>query len=257
MTLILECRCFVIASDAESETYVNVGIIGCVCFCVCHCWSSNVFKTVGSSELFFLCIKWRFPSKNLCPEAKELLIVYESEAEQWATYLHSVFASLLSEGGIHRYDISAVSRHQDHFLQMSCYSCKLLILSRGLLEGLCPLRRFFLGRVLTPADHVVVLLCGVDSLTPLLELVPLDSDECLQISSEQDVEEYLSTVMDIVGRGEASFKDMLLPLKWESSPGTHPLTKPSVVHEPPPSGSPTWLEGGLITSRPGQPGRWE
>lgn len=175
--------------------------------------AATCLKQLVRLNFFFLCVKWRFPQKNLCPEAKELLIVYESEAEQWATYLHSVFASLLSEGGIHRYDISAMSRHQDHFLQMSCYSCKLLILSRGLLEGLCPLRRFFLGRVLTPADHVVVLLCGVDSLAPLLELVPLDSDECLQISSEQDVEEYLSTVMDIVGRGEASFKDMSLPLK--------------------------------------------
>lgn len=96
---------------------------------------------------------------------------------------------------------------------MSRYTCKLLILSRGLLESLCPLRRFFLGRVLSPANHVVVLLCGVDNLAPLLELVPLDSDQCLQISSEQDAEEYLSTVMDIMGRGEASFRDMLLPLK--------------------------------------------
>lgn len=65
------------------------------------------------------------------------------------------------------------------------------------------MRRFFLGRVLTPAAHVVVLLCGVDSLAPLLELVPLDGNECLQISSEQDAQEYLSTVMDIVGRGKA------------------------------------------------------
>lgn len=65
------------------------------------------------------------------------------------------------------------------------------------------MRRFFLARVLTPAAHVVVLLCGVDSLTSLLELVPLNGDECLQISSEQDAHEYLSTVTDIVRRGMA------------------------------------------------------
>lgn len=70
-----------------------------------------------------------------------------------------------------------------------------------MLEGLCQLRRFFLARVLTPAARVVVLLCGVDSLTPLLDLVPLNGDECLQISSEQDAHEYLSTVTDIVRRG--------------------------------------------------------
>lgn len=63
------------------------------------------------------------------------------------------------------------------------------------------MRRFFLARVLSPAAHVVVLLCGVDSLTPLLELVPLNGDECLQISSEQDAHEYLSAVIDIVNKG--------------------------------------------------------
>uniref|UniRef100_A0A8C2Z7J6 DBB domain-containing protein n=2 Tax=Cyclopterus lumpus TaxID=8103 RepID=A0A8C2Z7J6_CYCLU len=70
-----------------------------------------------------------------------------------------------------------------------------------MLEGLCHKRRFFLARVLRPAAHVVVLLCGVESLTPLLELVPLNADECLQVSSEQDVHEYLATVNDIVGKG--------------------------------------------------------
>lgn len=34
---VIKCRCSVIASDAESETYVNVGIIGCACFCMCLC----------------------------------------------------------------------------------------------------------------------------------------------------------------------------------------------------------------------------
>lgn len=142
---------------------------------------------------------------GLSLEAKELLIIYESEAEQWATYLHSVFASLVSEGGICRYDIATASRHRDDFLQLARYTCKFLILSKGLLEGLCPMRRFFLGRVLTPSAHVVVLLCGVDSLAPLLELVPLDGNECLQVSSEQDAQEYLSTVMNIVGRGKDAF----------------------------------------------------
>ena len=70
-----------------------------------------------------------------------------------------------------------------------------------MLESMCRLRRFFLARLLCPAASVVVLLCGVDSLTPLLELVPLKGGECLQISSEQDVQEYLSAVTEIVYRG--------------------------------------------------------
>lgn len=60
--------------------------------------------------------------------------------------------------------------------------------------------------MLSPAAHVVVLLCGVESLNPLIELVPLNGDECTQISSEQDASEYLSTVMDTVRKGmEAAY----------------------------------------------------
>ncbi|XP_075968423.1 B-cell scaffold protein with ankyrin repeats-like [Anarhichas minor] len=133
--------------------------------------------------------------------ADQLLIIYETEAEQWATYLHSVFTGPISEAGICCYDIAAVSSRREDFLRLVQYTCKLLVLSKGMLEGLCQKRRFFLARVLRPAAHVVVLLCGVESLTPLLELVPLNGDECLQISSEQDAHEYLTIVTDIVGKG--------------------------------------------------------
>ncbi|XP_026209360.1 B-cell scaffold protein with ankyrin repeats [Anabas testudineus] len=132
---------------------------------------------------------------------KELLIIYETEAQQWATYLQSIFAGPISKSGICCYDIAAVSSRRDDFLRLAQYSCKLLILSKGIIEGLCQMQRFFLARVLSPAAHVVVLLCGVESLTPLLELVPLDGDKCLQISSEHDPHEYLSTVTDIVRKG--------------------------------------------------------
>ncbi|KAK2899705.1 B-cell scaffold protein with ankyrin repeats-like [Channa argus] len=133
--------------------------------------------------------------------AAELLILYKTEAKQWATYLQSVFTGLISEAGICLYDIAGVSGRREEFLRLAHYTCKLLILSRDLLEGLCQVQRFFLARVLSPASNVVVLLCGVDSMTPLLELVPLNGNECLQISSEQDVHEYLSTVTEIVRKG--------------------------------------------------------
>ncbi|XP_029609560.1 B-cell scaffold protein with ankyrin repeats [Salmo trutta] len=133
--------------------------------------------------------------------AEDLLIIYETEAEQWAVYLRSIFAGPVQEGGICCYDIATVTSRREDFLRLGQYKVKLLILSRGMLEGLCQLRRFFLARVLNPAAHVVVLLCGVDSLAPLLEVVPLKGDECLQISSEQDADEYLSAVTDIVQRG--------------------------------------------------------
>uniref|UniRef100_A0A3B4TSY4 B cell scaffold protein with ankyrin repeats 1 n=1 Tax=Seriola dumerili TaxID=41447 RepID=A0A3B4TSY4_SERDU len=107
----------------------------------------------------------------------ELLIIYETEAEQWATYLKTVFTGPISEAGICCYDIATVSSRRDDFLRLAQYNCKLLILSKGMLEGLCQMWRFFLARVLSPAANVVVLLCGVESLTPLLERVPLNGDE--------------------------------------------------------------------------------
>ncbi|XP_062372530.1 B-cell scaffold protein with ankyrin repeats-like [Sardina pilchardus] len=136
--------------------------------------------------------------------AADLLILYESEAEQWASYMRSVLSGpVAADDGICCYDVATVTgrKSQEDFLSLAQYRCKLLILSRGLLEALCPLRRFFLARVLTPPGQVVVLLCGVPSLAPLLEQVPLQGDVYLQISSEQEAHEYTAAVADIVRRG--------------------------------------------------------
>lgn len=95
-----------------------------------------------------------------------------------------------------------VTSRQDDFLRLQGYKCKLLILSRGMLEGLCQLRRFFLARVLRPETRVIILLCGVENLDPLLELVPLKGEECLQISSEQEPQDYQLAVAEIVLKGE-------------------------------------------------------
>ncbi|KAK3546413.1 hypothetical protein QTP70_026293 [Hemibagrus guttatus] len=132
---------------------------------------------------------------------KELLIIFEQEAEQWASYMCSILAISVPETGICCYNIAMVSSRRDNFLELNGYKCKLLILSRGMLEGMCQLYRFFLARVLRPESCVVVLLCGVESLDPLLELIPLKGEECLQISSEQDAQEYCSAVLDIIRRG--------------------------------------------------------
>ncbi|XP_022614483.1 B-cell scaffold protein with ankyrin repeats [Seriola dumerili] len=149
--------------------------------------------------------------------AEELLIIYETEAEQWATYLKTVFTGPISEAGICCYDIATVSSRRDDFLRLAQYNCKLLILSKGMLEGLCQMWRFFLARVLSPAANVVVLLCGVESLTPLLERVPLNGDECLVISSEQDAHVYLSTVTDIVKKGGSTTAANVNPLTCKLS----------------------------------------
>ncbi|XP_034425380.1 B-cell scaffold protein with ankyrin repeats-like [Hippoglossus hippoglossus] len=161
--------------------------------------------------------------------AEELLIIYQTEAEQWATYLKSVFTGPIPEAGICCYDIATASSRQDDFLRLTGYSCKLLILSKGMLDGLSQMWRFFLARVLSPAAQVVVLLCGVESLTPLLELVPLNGDECLQISSEQDLHEYLSTVTDIVRKGVSATAANVNPLTHKPS-GSEQKVQSTTVH---------------------------
>lgn len=126
-----------------------------------------------------------------------------------------------------------VTSRQDDFLRLGEYKCKLLILSRGMLEGLCQLRRFFLARVLRPETCVIILLCGVESLDPLLELVPLKGEECLQISSEQDPQDYRLAVAEIVHKGEevkvwVFFWKLLGSL--DCSKGTLPVVKSSISH---------------------------
>ncbi|RVE60610.1 hypothetical protein OJAV_G00182720 [Oryzias javanicus] len=156
--------------------------------------------------------------------AKDLLIIYETEANQWASYLLSVFTGPISEAAICCYDISTVSSQQDDYLRLSRYTCKLLILSKGMLESLCQLRCDFLARILVPASQVVVLHCGVDSLTPLLELVPLDGNQLLQISSDQDPPEYLSAVTDIIRKGALATSANVRPVTRKPS-GTQQRAK--------------------------------
>uniref|UniRef100_A0A673N6Q9 Uncharacterized protein n=1 Tax=Sinocyclocheilus rhinocerous TaxID=307959 RepID=A0A673N6Q9_9TELE len=140
-------------------------------------------------------------------------IIYEAEAEQWASYLHFHLVGPIPEAGICCYDIALVTSRRDDFLRLGGYKCKLLILSRGMLEGLCQLRRFFLARVLRPETSVVILLCGVESLDPLLELVPLKGDQCLQISSEQEPQDYQLAVAEIVHKGKKVWE--VLELEWQ------------------------------------------
>ncbi|XP_065145052.1 B-cell scaffold protein with ankyrin repeats-like [Paramisgurnus dabryanus] len=143
----------------------------------------------------------QYRSREMSKTSENLLIIYDSEAEQWASYLRSHLAGPIPETGICCYDIAMVTSRKDDFLRLKGYKCKLLILSRGMLDGLCQLRRFFLARVLQPEACVVILLCGVESLAPLLEMVPIKGDACLQISSEQEPQEYRSAVVEISRKG--------------------------------------------------------
>uniref|UniRef100_A0A674ICN9 B-cell scaffold protein with ankyrin repeats n=1 Tax=Terrapene triunguis TaxID=2587831 RepID=A0A674ICN9_9SAUR len=140
-------------------------------------------------------------SKN----TKDILVIYEEEAEEWALYLKSLFKHIIKEEGILLYNLETLSFQHLGSHSLSCYRCKLLILSNGLLKCLDQKRRYFLDRVLEPPGRVVILLCGVENSDVLHEILTLDQ-RSQEISTDQDPEEYLSIVADYRDHSEVNLQ---------------------------------------------------
>ncbi|KFR12696.1 B-cell scaffold protein with ankyrin repeats, partial [Opisthocomus hoazin] len=140
---------------------------------------------------------------------KDILVIYEQEAEEWALYLKSLFGHIVNEGGILLYNLETSSfKHQELF-SLHCYKCKLLILSCGLLNCLNRKRSYFLEQVLKPPDNVVILLCGVENSEILYEILTLDGGS-KEISTDQEPEEYLSVVTGIIQPDHQTSSDINL-----------------------------------------------
>ncbi|XP_009983836.1 PREDICTED: B-cell scaffold protein with ankyrin repeats-like, partial [Tauraco erythrolophus] len=132
---------------------------------------------------------------------KDILVIYEQEAEDWALYLKSLFGHIVNEEGILLYNLKTSSfKHQELF-SLPRFKCKLLILSCGLLNCLNRKRSYFLEQVLKPPDNVVILLCGVENSEILYEILTLDGGS-KEISTDQEPEEYLSVVTGIIQLGK-------------------------------------------------------
>ncbi|XP_067409946.1 B-cell scaffold protein with ankyrin repeats [Emydura macquarii macquarii] len=138
-----------------------------------------------------------FPTEN----TKDILVIYEKEAEEWALYLKSLLKHIIKEEGILLYNLETSSIQHLESLSLSCYRCKLLILSIGLLKCLNQKRIYFLDRVLDPPGRVVILLCGVENSDILYEILTLDQ-RSQEISTDQDPEEYLSIVAGVIQQDE-------------------------------------------------------
>ncbi|XP_019382054.1 PREDICTED: B-cell scaffold protein with ankyrin repeats isoform X2 [Gavialis gangeticus] len=143
------------------------------------------------------------PAEN----AKDILVIYEEEAEEWALYLKSLFKHIVKEEGILLYNLEVSSLEHIELCCLSCYKCKLLILSNGLLKCLNQTKRHFLDQVLEPPDKVVILLCGVYNSDILYEILTLDKSTW-EISTDQDPEEYLSIMTNIIQQGEPQNEEL-------------------------------------------------
>ncbi|TRZ15087.1 hypothetical protein HGM15179_012016 [Zosterops borbonicus] len=144
------------------------------------------------------------PAEN----TKNILVIYEQEAEEWALYLKSLFGLIVNKEGILLYDLENSSfKHQELPCLLS-YKCKLLILSCGLLNCLNEKRSYFLKQVLKPPDNVVILLCGVENSEILYEILTLTGGS-KEISTDQKPEEYISVVREVIQPDKP----------WDESPG--------------------------------------
>ncbi|KAI1238515.1 B-cell scaffold protein with ankyrin repeats [Lamprotornis superbus] len=128
---------------------------------------------------------------------KDILVIYEQEAEEWALYLKSLFGLIVNKEGILLYDLENSSFKHQELLCLPSYKCKLLILSCGLLNCLNQKRSYFLEQVLKPLDNVVILLCGVENSEILYEILTL-AGVGKEISTDQKPEEYISVVKGII-----------------------------------------------------------
>ncbi|NXI62682.1 BANK1 protein, partial [Anseranas semipalmata] len=141
---------------------------------------------------------------------KDILVIYEQEAEEWALYLKSLFGHIVNEEGILLYDLETLSFKHLELLSLPCYKCKLLILSCGLLKCLNQERCCFLEHVLQPPDNAVILLCGVENSEILYEILTLGG-RSREISTDQEPEEYLSVVTGIIQTDDQTNSDLNLP----------------------------------------------
>ncbi|XP_027709223.1 B-cell scaffold protein with ankyrin repeats [Vombatus ursinus] len=148
------------------------------------------------------------PSENI----KNLLMLYEEEAEEWAVYLRDVLLHVVEMEAMLLYSLTNSSdRHLDS-LDLNSYKCKLLILSNSLLKGLTPRKCRFLDRLLRSPESVVILLCGVKSSDELYELLTV-SRGSREISTEQEPEDYISVIRSVIQRGSQNYFEVSNPLE--------------------------------------------
>ncbi|NXL96319.1 BANK1 protein, partial [Tyrannus savana] len=161
-------------------------------------------------------------------DTKDILVIYEQEAEEWALYLKSLFGHIVKEGGIFLYNLeTSTFKHQELFCLPS-YKCKLLILSCGLINCLDQERCYFLEQVLKPLENVVILLCGVENSRILYEILTLDGGS-KEISTDQKPEEYIAVVTGIIQPDHQTSSDINLSNVMAASEKTDFSSKNEVL----------------------------
>nr|XP_019594498.1 PREDICTED: B-cell scaffold protein with ankyrin repeats [Rhinolophus sinicus] len=153
----------------------------------------------------------RSPGGPVPPEhTKDIIMIYEEDAEEWALYLREVFLHVVKREAILLYRLENYSLRDLELLSLNSYKCKLLILSDSLLKDLTPKKCQFLEKVLHSPESVVTLLCGVKSSDQLYKLLNISGGRW-EISTEQRPEDYISVIESIIFRGSQDYLQVSIP----------------------------------------------
>ncbi|XP_042135909.1 B-cell scaffold protein with ankyrin repeats isoform X1 [Peromyscus maniculatus bairdii] len=142
--------------------------------------------------------------------AKDILLIHEEDAEEWALYLQEIFIHIVEREAILLYPLWSFSSSHLELLNLNAYKCKLLILSNSLLKDLTPKKCQFLEKILDSPESVVTLLCGMESSRPLFQLLCIPGSKW-EISTEQEPEDYISVVRQILYRGPEDYLEVSIP----------------------------------------------
>uniref|UniRef100_A0A8C5NJN8 B-cell scaffold protein with ankyrin repeats n=1 Tax=Junco hyemalis TaxID=40217 RepID=A0A8C5NJN8_JUNHY len=190
----------------------------------------HVFKYVFFTSVIKSCVPFLILLPICQENTKDILVIYEQEAEEWALYLKSLFGLIVDKEGILLYDLENSSFKHQELLCLLSYKCKLLILSCGLLNCLNQRRSYFLEQVLKPLDNVVILLCGVENSEILYEILTLAGGS-KEISTDQKPEEYISVVKEILQPDHQTISDINLSDARGASEETDLTFKTEVLSE--------------------------
>nr|XP_023493416.1 B-cell scaffold protein with ankyrin repeats isoform X5 [Equus caballus] len=130
---------------------------------------------------------------------KDIVMLYEEEAAEWALYLREILLHVVEREAILLYLLENFSLRDLELLSLNSYKCKLLILSNSLLKNLTPKKCQFLEEVLRSPESVVTLLCGVKSADHLYQVLNIPGGRG-EISTEQEPEDYISVIESVIFR---------------------------------------------------------
>ncbi|XP_053413431.1 B-cell scaffold protein with ankyrin repeats isoform X2 [Nycticebus coucang] len=141
---------------------------------------------------------------------KDIIMMYEEDAEEWALYLKEIFLRVVRREAILLYCLENSTLWHLESLNLTSYKCKLLILSNSLLKDLTPKKCQFLEKILHSPESVVTMLCGVDSSDQLYKLLSVSGSKW-EISTEQEPEDYISVIQSIIFRGSEDYLEVDIP----------------------------------------------